>query len=479
MFSRILKLNGVLFLLVALLITACEKDTVIDTNNPDESVLNFRDDDPDSPHRPNCFDIVFPVTIAFPDGSNADVSDAQALKMLMQDWRANNPNATERPSFVYPIEVEYSDGSMVTVESSEDLRNLRSDCDHPVGPNWFRGRRCFNLVYPVTLVFPDGSTTSINSGIELKQTLRNWRMENPDATEFPGLEFPVDVEFPNGDIMTAEDAETLHELRDNCDHPSGPNWYRHRWCIDLVFPVSVEFPNGNVVEVDGPRQLRIILRAWRLTHPNATDHPNLVYPLQAELPNGNIVDVNGPMGLRALLEACDRPCGPFDHPSFRCYDLVFPVTVVFPNDSTAVAEDGEGLRQMIIEWRMENPDADSRPSFEFPVEVELPNGEIRTVQNENQLRHLREACRRPCFPRLNRCFDIVFPVSLEYPNGEVVEIQNGLQLRIAIRNWRQNHPNATERPHLVYPFEVELDDETVVSVETPEQFQMIIEACHP
>ena len=465
MFSRILKLNGICFLLLALLTISCEKDNIVDTDNPDETVLSFRDDDPDSPHRPNCFDIVFPVTIAFPDGTTAEAADAQSLRQIMQDWRANNPTANARPTFVYPITVVFPDGSEVEVESNEALRNLRSDCDTPCGPNWFRGRRCFNLVYPVTLVFPDGSTAEVNNGAEMKQTLRTWRMENPDATDFPTLDFPVDVEFPNGDIITVEDAETLHDLRDNCDHPSGPNWYRHRWCFDLVYPVTIQFPNGNTVTVDGPRQLRLILRVWRLTHPHADQHPTFVFPLQVELPNGNIVTVDGPMGLRALAEACDRPCGPFDHPSFRCYDLLFPVTLEFPDGTTAEAADAEELRQLIMDWRMQNPDSDERQGFVFPIEVELPNGEVISVESEHQLRHLREACRRPCHPRPNRCFDIVFPVTVEFPNGDIVEVENGHQLRHLIRTWHQSHPHA--------------DDGTIVTVETPEQYHIIIESCHP
>ena len=480
MFSRFLKLNSLLFLFAAFMVTSCEKDDPITGDTIDDNLEVISRDDPDSPHRPGCFSIVYPVNIVYPDGTLAEATDAAALRGLMQEWRAANPNATERPSFEFPISVEVDDETIVEVQSTEELRALRDDCDHPIGPNWYRGRRCYNLVFPVSIAFPDGTTASVDGRLELRQLLADWRTNNPDAEERPMLVFPVTVEFSDGETQQVDDVQELRDLRDDCDHPSGPFWHRHRWCIELVYPITVELPNGNTVEANNARQLRRALRLWRYNFPNAEQHPNIVYPIQAELPNGNIVDVNGPAALRALLEACDRPCGPFDHPSFRCYDLVFPVTIVFPGDSTAIATDAQNLRDIIIDWRVENPDVAERPGFQFPIEVELPNGNVISVANAEMLHQLRRACRRPCFPRLGNCFRFQYPITVELPNGNQLEAANGLQLRAIYRTWRQNNPDSTERPNLVYPFQVELqEDESIITVETPEQFHMLIESCHP
>ena len=481
MFSQFLKFNSIFVLFIGLVMSSCQKeDPVTGDSMTDDNLEVISRDDPDSPHRPGCFEIVYPVSIAFPDGSTADAANGQELRQIMREWREANPTSSTRPSFVYPITVIFESETEIEVQSTEELRALRDDCEHPIGINWYRARRCFNLVYPLSVSFPDGSSAEAGTPVELRQLLGEWRMENPDAEGRPAFVFPISVEFNDGDIVEVEDAESLQELRDNCDHPSGPFWHRHRWCIELVYPITIQFPSGATATVIGPRQLYRILRIWRFTHPNAEEGPSLVYPIQATLPNGNVVEIEGPAGLRAILEACERPCGPFDHPSFRCYDLVFPVTLVFPDGSTAEAVDGEALRNLIIDWRVENPDATERPSFAFPIEVELPNGNTVTVEDAEMLYELREACQRPCRPLIGRCFRFIYPLTVSLPNGETVDANNAQQLKTIIRTWRQNNPDSEERPSLVYPFQVELqEDDSVVTVENAEQFHMLIESCHP
>ena len=81
-------------------------------------------------HGLSCFDIVFPITIAFPDGTTATAADRQALHLLLRTWRKDNPGATQRPQITFPITVKMTDdGSLVTVNSREDLRQLKEDCE--------------------------------------------------------------------------------------------------------------------------------------------------------------------------------------------------------------------------------------------------------------------------------------------------------------------------------------------------------------
>ena len=477
-----LKLNGFFVLLLALFFASCEKNDLVnsdDINIDDTVIYEYNSSDPEHPQRPNCFNFVYPISVAFPDGSSESVDSGEELKATLRTWRMENPNATERPSFVYPLDVEFSDGETSTVENAQELADLRDDCDHPNGPNWYRNRRCFDLVFPVTLAFPDGSTAEAGSPMEMRQLLIDWRTNNPDASERPSFVFPLSVEFPNGDIVEAEDADALAELRDFCDHPSGPNWHRHRRCFQLVYPVTIEFPNGNTAQANNARQLKLILRAWRLTHPNATEHPSLVFPIQVELPNGNIMDIETPAQLRELREACERPCRPWDQYISHCFTLVYPITVVFPDSETAEADSPESLRQLIADWRMENPDSEERPTFEFPIQVELPNGNIVNVANAQMLAQLRQGCHSHCRPRPHHCFRFVYPLSIAFPGGDTVEVGNASEMKQAIRTWHQNNPDADERPSLVFPFDVELENGETATVENEEQFQSLVESCHP
>lgn len=69
-------------------------------------------------HGLTCFEIVFPITIEFPDGTTAEAADRQALHQLIRTWKQNNPGVQGRPKMVFPITVKMDeDGSVVTVNS--------------------------------------------------------------------------------------------------------------------------------------------------------------------------------------------------------------------------------------------------------------------------------------------------------------------------------------------------------------------------
>ena len=53
----------------------------------------------------------------------------------------------------------------------------------------------------------------------------------------------------------------------------------------------------------------------------------------------------------------------------RCFSLVFPVTIILPDDSTFDAADRADLKAQIREWKEANPGAEERPMLQFPVTV--------------------------------------------------------------------------------------------------------------
>lgn len=88
---------------------------------------------PMGPRRPGhhgapCFRLVYPLTIALPDGAEVEVEGPRHMKTTVRRWRAENRGSTERPEFVFPIEVEAEDGTMLTVESKEALIELKESC---------------------------------------------------------------------------------------------------------------------------------------------------------------------------------------------------------------------------------------------------------------------------------------------------------------------------------------------------------------
>lgn len=169
-----------------------------------------------------CFELVFPITIEFPDSTTAEVNDYDELKAEIIAWKDANPDATDRPNFAYPFEVISADGELITITSKSELRDLKKDCkgNFPSHGHDKHGKcsdPCFDIVFPLTVAFPDGTTTEVADRAELKTTIRDWKEANPDATEKPEVVFPIQVEMEtDSTIVTVNDKDELKTLKESC-----------------------------------------------------------------------------------------------------------------------------------------------------------------------------------------------------------------------------------------------------------------------
>ncbi|MEL6989142.1 MAG: hypothetical protein AAGK97_15120 [Bacteroidota bacterium] len=211
--KSILNLMG-MTLMCVLLFVACENENV----NSSTDVENFVENSVEVVQRSagaakfGCFEFVYPIEVAFPDGTSLVADSLAALKAGIRDWKENNPDATEKPSLVYPIEVISNDGEAITVNARDELVDLKKSCR----PRGKRGKACFNLVYPIDIAFPDGTVESFDDRRALKMALRTWKRENPDADERPTLVFPIEVTLEDGSVVEVASKDELVALKDTC-----------------------------------------------------------------------------------------------------------------------------------------------------------------------------------------------------------------------------------------------------------------------
>lgn len=177
-----------------------------------------------------CFKPVFPVTIAFADGTTVEVADKEAAKTAKKAWKEANPDAEERPSIAFPYDVQLRDSSVVTIDSEEVLATLKETCGTSKGGDrgnrggdkggrdGDRGQKCFKPVYPVTIVLPDGTTASIEDKAGKKAAVQAWKEANPDAEGRTkvALGFPLTVELADETQTTLNNQEELDALKASC-----------------------------------------------------------------------------------------------------------------------------------------------------------------------------------------------------------------------------------------------------------------------
>ncbi len=189
-------------------------------------------------------------------------------------------------------------------------------------------------------------------------------------------------------------------------------------CFEFVFPISIVYPDATEESVDDYETLRTSLRAWFEENADAlgldSDStrrfnrgiikdidsellPSLAYPLEVMTEDGEVVTVNSKEELKTLKKQCRRSFygenGRHGHRrGDKCFSLVFPVTIVLPDETTFMAEDRADLKSQLREWKAANPDVDVRPMLQFPVTVQLEDESTVDVASSEELQELKETC---------------------------------------------------------------------------------------
>ena len=165
-----------------------------------------------------CYELVFPVTIGFPDGTSQELDTYIAIKAAVKAWRMENEPGSGRPHISFPYEILNADGEVITIENKEQRRALRKACRATMGqgPDGHHGKHCFKLKSPISILFPDGTTVEVEKRRALKRVIRKWKMENPQSDERPQIVFPIVVILEDGSSKTIEDKEALKALKEEC-----------------------------------------------------------------------------------------------------------------------------------------------------------------------------------------------------------------------------------------------------------------------
>jgi len=244
-----------------------------------------------------CFNLVYPITLEFPDGTTAEVANRLGLRARIFAWKVNNPDIEERPNIQLPYEVELQDGSIATVADREELRELVEDCDRGSRGSF---RKCYRLIFPIAVNFEDGTSVVYENIPDLVMGLRAWKAANPDATERPELAFPYEVLLKDGTTATVTSEEEEQALLDSCgDHP------RKRRCFRPVLPATIQYPDGSTTVANDKEELKNIFRTWKMENPDAEDHPTFTYPYDVKFRDGNTATVTSAEDLEALKEECE------------------------------------------------------------------------------------------------------------------------------------------------------------------------------
>ena len=154
-----------------------------------------------------CYELQFPATVVFEDGSTIVVED------MDQFLQAIFTSGNESPELAYPITLtNIETGDVEIVNNDEELAGLSLDCFNvPGGPGGPGGPEpnddCIVDSFPMTLTI-NGEPFTINNEEEFPSIIEQWQMDNPDATDIiMEVGFPMTLTFDSGDVVTVNNEE--------------------------------------------------------------------------------------------------------------------------------------------------------------------------------------------------------------------------------------------------------------------------------
>lgn len=174
-----------------------------------------------------------------------------------------------------------------------------------------------------------------------------------------------------------------------------------------------------------------------------------------------------------------------DFDEFLCFELNYPIEVVFPDGSKTQVNDDEGLEAEIETWFEANPNAQSFPTLTFPIGITLEDGTPQSVANEDELCDLFEACIEAWEEEIDDdeegieelCFDFVYPITVVFPDGSENTVNTDEELEDAIFGWYDSNPNSDDDPTLVYPVQTTLEDGTSTTLNNDEDLESLLDMC--
>lgn len=305
--SNFLKFTFTFFLLIGLL-TSCSKDgdpVIAEENIASTSVRSLIDtDNQNSEHDEHaefadCFTIVFPLDIAFPDGTTQTYNSLEEIITGIEAYLDANPNSTEDPMPIYPITVELEDGETQVITNDEEMEALVFQCVDNFCPTDIIF--CFEIDYPITIIYADDTTQKINNDDEFRDAIIDWESNAMEGDQEPTLDYPIQITKEDGTAMTINNDASFEAVFDSCY-----DQYEHDYleeCFEIEFPITL-ISGEDRLEINNTEELYAAIKAHEEAYPNDSIDITAVYPVTINYPDGTQKNITSDEEIEAAYEEC-------------------------------------------------------------------------------------------------------------------------------------------------------------------------------
>ena len=162
------------------------------------------------------------------------------------------------------------------------------------------------------------------------------------------------------------------------------------------------------------------------------------------------------------------------HGKRKCFRFVFPLSFSFSDGSSYTVNDKEEFHTT-LKAHFEATGTKERPAFTYPIQVQFrpeeegEEGEILTVNSDEELKEAFQACRGE--ENDKRCFSFVFPVSFIMPDGSTLTASDEEDLSAQMKAFFESYDGEKKRPELVFPIDITFEDGSVLTVNSHEEMK--------
>jgi hypothetical protein len=331
-----------------------------------------------------CFSIEYPITVTTPRGNTYTFENEESVKEYYEAYEID-----EDIAIVYPINITDSEGELSTIDSDGRLKEIYKEC-YGRDRNWIEKKKCFSLIYPVNYQMPDGILIEVYSDTDESgwAEIKAWYDENINSDERHTLQYPVDIiyEIDEADleegtqdqrIVTINSEDEMMIAKRDCRDIWGEvyeHWKKDSKCFELVYPALYLMPDGIIIEVAADdEESWTELKSW-YDENESEQEPELQYPVEIVYrteQGSDAVTINSEDEMIRAKEECRELEYEEDEEGEDCYEYIYPITFILPDESAIVvlSEEDESAWGLIRRFYEENTNYEEEPLLQFPVQI--------------------------------------------------------------------------------------------------------------
>ena len=163
------------------------------------------------------------------------------------------------------------------------------------------------------------------------------------------------------------------------------------------------------------------------------------------------------------------------HGKRKCFRFVFPLSFTLGDQEAIYTVNDYTEFRDRLKTNYQETGVKMKPDFTYPIQVEFKpeeeggEGEVLSINSEEELKEAFQACRGEQNDK--KCFSIVFPVSFTMPDESIITASDEEDLSAQMKAFFESYEGKKIRPKLVFPVDITFEDGSVLTVNSHEEMK--------